>query len=148
MSGVARGFASIGLFNPKNDLNVGGALRAAACYGASMIAVQGARYKRARTDTMEAWRHIPVIHAEDLIAAIPLGAVPVAIEFIQSARSLTNYTHPGSAFYIFGPEDGSLSKSVLASCRDVVYVPTQYCMNLAATVNVVLYDRLMKRGQL
>ena len=29
-------------------------------------------------------------------------------------------------------------------CRDVVYIPTDKCMNLAATVNVVLYDRLAK----
>ncbi len=28
----------------------------------------------------------------------------------------------------------------------VVYVPTRHCMNLAATVNVVLYDRLSKGG--
>ena len=27
----------------------------------------------------------------------------------------------------------------------VVYVPTQGCMNLAASVNVILYDRLAKR---
>jgi tRNA(Leu) C34 or U34 (ribose-2'-O)-methylase TrmL len=143
----ARGFASIGLFNPKDHLNVGGAMRAAACYGASIIAVQGERYRRSSTDKMHAWRHIPTIQTDDLIGALPLGAVPVAIEFIQSARSLTNYTHPESAFYIFGPEDNSIPTSVLANCRDVVYVPTEYCMNLAATVNVVLYDRLMKRGR-
>lgn len=142
----ARGFASIGLFNPKDHLNVGGALRAAACYGASLVAVQGARYSKSSTDTTCAWRHMPVIHADSLIDSIPLGAVPVAIEFIQSAIPLTTYTHPESAFYIFGPEDGSVSSAVLKRCRDVVYVPTEFCMNLAATVNVVLYDRLMKRG--
>lgn len=30
--------------------------------------------------------------------------------------------------------------------RDVVYVPTNGCMNLAATVNVVLYDRAAKQA--
>lgn len=35
---MSRGFASIGLYNPKNDLNVCGAMRAAACYGAAMVA--------------------------------------------------------------------------------------------------------------
>jgi tRNA(Leu) C34 or U34 (ribose-2'-O)-methylase TrmL len=29
----------------------------------------------------------------------------------------------------------------------VIYIPTRYCMNLAATVNVVLYDRMAKRGE-
>lgn len=45
---------------------------------------------------------------------------------------------------IFGPEDGTLGERVLSWCRDVVYVPTDRCMNLAATVNVILYDRAAK----
>jgi tRNA(Leu) C34 or U34 (ribose-2'-O)-methylase TrmL len=141
---MKRGFSSIGLFNPKDHLNVGGAMRAAACYDASMIAVQGARYRKASTDTMSAWRHIPTIHTDDLIESIPFGAIPVAVEFIKSARPLVTYVHPESAFYIFGPEDGSIPKHILDKCRDVIYVPTAHCMNLAATVNVVLYDRLAK----
>ncbi len=47
---------------------------------------------------------------------------------------------------MFGPEDGTLGDDVLSWCRDVIYVPTRYCMNLAATVNVVLYDRMQKRA--
>ena len=35
-----RGYAAIGLFNPKTALNVGSVMRAAACYGASMVANQ------------------------------------------------------------------------------------------------------------
>lgn len=31
-------------------------------------------------------------------------------------------------------------------CRDVVYVPSRFCMNLAATANVILYDRMAKMG--
>ena len=46
--------------------------------------------------------------------------------------------------YVFGPEDGTLGKRVTDWCRDVVYVPTNYCMNLAATANVILYDRMSK----
>ena len=59
-------------------------------------------------------------------------------EALQAARPLPEYTHPDRAFYIFGPEDGSLDKRIRAWCEDVVYVPTNGCMNLAATVNVVL----------
>lgn len=54
------------------------------------------------------------------------------------------YTHPDRALYIFGPEDGSLDKEIRDWCEDVIYIPTTGCMNLAATVNVVLYDRLAK----
>lgn len=138
-----RGYSAIGLVNPKTNANVGGAMRAAHCYGASMIAVQGARYGRQSTDTTKAYRHIPLLHGS-LRDLIPFDCVPVAVEFIETSRSLVTYKHPERAFYIFGPEDGSVPKDVLAWCRDVVMVPTHFCMNLAATANVVLYDRLVK----
>lgn len=142
-----RGFAAIGLYNPKSEKNIGSVLRAAGCYDAGLVAIQGRRFKKSATDTQDAWRHMPVIETDDIMSAIPMGAIPVAIEFVKSARSLPAYTHPESAFYIFGPEDGSIASRIVTQCRDVVYVPTSYCMNLAATVNVVLYDRMVKRGE-
>lgn len=138
-----RGYAAIGLINPKTNANVGGVMRAAHCYGASLIAVQGARYGRQVTDTTKAFRSIPLVHG-DLHDLVPYDCVPVAVEFIDGSHSLVKYRHPERAFYIFGPEDGSISKSVLSWCRDVVMVPTNYCMNLSATANVLLYDRLAK----
>ncbi len=135
---------SIGLVQPKTPANIGGVLRACDCYGAHMLCIQGDRYKKIGTDVTAAWRHIPVLTAEDLKLCIPFGAVPVAIELIEGAQDLRSYEHPANAFYIFGPEDGTLGKNTLSWCRDVVYIPTRHCMNLAATVNVVLYDRLTK----
>jgi tRNA(Leu) C34 or U34 (ribose-2'-O)-methylase TrmL len=85
-----------------------------------------------------------LIGIDDLQKVIPLGCTPVAVELVDGALPLPTYTHPDRAFYIFGPEDGSLSKAVRDWCEEVVYIPTQGCMNLAATVNVVLYDRLAK----
>jgi len=73
-----------------------------------------------------------------------MGCVPVAVELVEGAKPLTEYKHPARAFYIFGPEDGTLKKKITDFCDDVVYIPTEGCMNLAATVNVVLYDRLAK----
>ncbi len=139
-----RGFAAIGLDHPKTPENVGGALRACQCYGASMLAVAGKRFKRASTDTFKTWRHMPVLEVGDLQLVIPYDCVPVAVDLIPGAQCLTTYKHPERAFYIFGPEDGTLGERVLSWCRDVVYVPTDRCMNLAATVNVILYDRLAK----
>jgi tRNA(Leu) C34 or U34 (ribose-2'-O)-methylase TrmL len=46
--------------------------------------------------------------------------------------------------YVFGPEDGTISQAVIDKADAVVYIPTNGCMNLAATVNVLLYDRLAK----
>ena len=142
------GYACVGLVNPKTPANVGSVMRAAGCYGVHSVFYTGRRYEKAcefRTDTKQVHLQIPLIGVEDLQDVIPLGCVPVAIEIHPDARPLTHYTHPERAFYIFGPEDGSLSDKITAWCRDIVYVPTQGCMNLAASVNVVLYDRMAKR---
>ena len=143
---MPRGFAAIGLFRPKDKSNIGGVLRAAHCYGAAMIAIQGDRSPvSSRQDVTKAYRHIPVVRADDLFSLTPYDTVPVAIEFIDSAIPLPRFTHPQRAFYIFGPEDGSLGKQHIERCKFTVFVPTSFCMNLAATVNVVLYDRLCKQ---
>lgn len=140
---MSRGYAAIGLYAPKTEANIGGVLRASMCYEAALVAIEGARYKRQRTDTQAAYRHIPLVHG-DLLELIPYDCVPVAIELREDAKSLVEYVHPRSAFYVFGPEDGSVPERIAQKCRDRVYVPTTYCMNLAATVNVLLYDRMMK----
>lgn len=142
----SRGFAAVGLAGPKNGMNVGSVLRAVGCYGAAMVATTGARYSKAPTDVGRQYRHTPLLQVNDLRDVIPHGCVPVAVDLIPGARPLPSYVHPESAFYIFGPEDGTLGADVTDWCRDVIYIPTAYCMNLAACVNVVLYDRMSKRG--
>lgn len=139
-----RGYAAIGLFRPKDNANVGGVLRAAGCYESALVVVEGARYQKASTDTTKRYRHMPLLHG-DLRASIPYDCIPIAVDLIDGARCLYNYAHPERAFYIFGPEDGTLGKHITDWCRDIVYVPTHGCMNLAATVNVVLYDRASKQ---
>lgn len=142
-----RGYAAIGLVNPKTPSNVGSVMRACGVYGASHCFYTGARYSKAKrfiTDPAKYWRHIPLINIDDLKNAIPIDCVPVAIDLLDDAEPLTDYVHPERAFYIFGPEDGTLGKSVTDWCRDKVYVPGNGCMNLAATTNVVLYDRMAK----
>lgn len=142
-----KGYACIGLINPKNADNVGSVMRAAGCYGANSVFYTGRRYGYARefaTDTKNASHNLPLIGVEDLKQVIPLDCTPVAVELVDDAQPLTDYKHPERAFYIFGPEDGSVPKEVLKWCQEVVYIPTKGCMNLAATANVVLYDRLLK----
>lgn len=142
---TARGYSSIGLMRPKCSANVGSVLRAAFCYDAALVAIQGDRTDiRASTDTGKAWRHLPVLRGDDLHALIPFDAVPVAVDLVDGAASLPAFQHPQRAFYVFGPEDGTLGKDILAWCPRRVMVPTRMCMNLAATVNVVLYDRMAK----
>lgn len=140
-----RGYAVIGLHHPKSSINVGSALRAAGCYGAAMVCTSGHRYHRASTDAAKIYRHLPLVSCENLHDVIPYDCVPVAVDILPSATSLKDYKHPERAFYVFGPEDSTLGRQVLDWCRDIVYIPTKGCMNLAATVNVVLYDRMVKQ---
>lgn len=143
---TARGFAAVGLDNPKSPVNVGGALRAAGCFGAAMVAMSGHRFTRAPTDVQKQWRLTPVVQTDDLHSIIPFDCVPVAVDLVDGAQSLFDYKHPERAFYVFGAEDATLGKRVLSWCRDVVYVPMDTgCLNLAMAVNVVLYDRAMKQ---
>lgn len=140
-----RGFAAIGLFRPKDANNIGGVARAAFVYGAAMIAIQGDRSPfTSRQDTVCAYRHMPILRSDDLFDMVPAGAVPVAVDLVEGATPLPRFVHPHSAFYIFGPEDGTLGRAIIDRCKHKVMVPTRHCMNLAATVNVVLYDRMAK----
>lgn len=139
--------ACIGLVNPKSPENVGMVMRAAGCYEASNIFYTGTRFDRARqfyTDTKNSHEKIPLKHTDDLLSTVPEDAKIVAVELVEGAVPLMHFNHPEQAYYIFGPEDGSLTQGILDACDCVVYIPTIGCMNLAATVNVVLYDRLAK----
>ena len=142
-----RGYACVALDNPKHSINVGGVLRAAGCYRAALVAISGTpeRLSKLPDDTMKAYRHIPHIIVSDLFNVVPYDCVPVAVDILPDAIPLPDYHHPERAFYIFGAEDATLSEHVVKRCRDKIVVPTNHCMNLAATVNVVLYDRMAKR---
>jgi tRNA(Leu) C34 or U34 (ribose-2'-O)-methylase TrmL len=141
--------AHIGLVNPKSPENMGSVLRAAGCYQVSSIHYTGSRYARASqfvTDTKNRYLNITPTHVDDLIViAKQQGLKTVVVELVVGAIPLPDYDHPPQALYIFGPEDGSIDQDIINQCDDIVYIPTIGCMNLAATVNVVLYDRLAKQ---
>lgn len=142
-----RGYAAIGLVNPKSHINVGSALRACQVFGASLLITTGRRYERACTDTMAAYRHMPFIAgATDLWQHIPFDCAPVAVERNDGSCPLPRFVHPRSAIYIFGPEDGAVPSKLAAKCAYRVVIPAG-CLNLAAAVNVVLYDRMAKESK-
>ena len=140
---------SIGLINPKSPTNVGAVMRAAGCYRVGSVFYTGERYVRAarfNTDTQNVSREIPLAGVTCLLECIPANTKIVCVEFVEGATLLTEYQHPNKAFYIFGPEDGTIDQEIIDRADAVVYVPTIGCMNLAASVNVVLYDRMAKSG--
>jgi tRNA(Leu) C34 or U34 (ribose-2'-O)-methylase TrmL len=144
VGGIMRGYCGTGLDNPKTAINVGSAIRAAGVYGASFVATTGSRFGHAPTDTMKHYRHLPLFRSKNLKDMVPFDCVPIAVDIIDGATPLNEYKHPERAFYIFGAEDATLGSRVTSWCRDIIYIPTNGCMNLAATVNVVLYDRMVK----
>lgn len=75
---------------------------------------------------------------------LPHGAQIVAVDLVPGATELPRFQHPARAVYVFGPENGTLGDDILSRAHHRVSVPTRGCMNLAATVCVVLYDRMCK----
>lgn len=147
MSNTPPSGVTIGLINPKSPENVGSILRAAGNYRAGRVFYTGNRYDKAMqftTDTKNVVEKIPLERVSDLLEQQPSDAKIVCVELVEGATPLPDFEHPKNAFYIFGPEDGNMKQQIVDHADSVVYVPTVGCMNLAATVNVVLYDRLAK----
>lgn len=142
-----RGFACVALDQPKFEENVGSVLRAAGVFEVALVALNGARLKAGGRDTMRAYRHIPVVRTANLLDALPLDCIPIAVDLIPDAIPLPRYIHPERAFYIFGAEDKTLQQNIVNQCRDKIVIPTKISLNLAACVNVVLYDRAAKRNE-
>ncbi|MDH5897887.1 RNA methyltransferase [Vibrio splendidus] len=141
----------IGLTNPKSPTNVGAVMRAAGCYQVDEVKYTGQRYEKAakfHTDTKSAARTIPLTAAESFLDNLDAETQIVCVELAEGATPLPRFKHPENAIYIFGPEDGSISQDVADRADHIVYVPTVGCMNLAATVNVLLYDRLAKSDEM
>jgi|TARA_R110001599_G_scaffold14185_3_gene62434 tRNA(Leu) C34 or U34 (ribose-2'-O)-methylase TrmL len=141
----------IGLTDPKSPTNVGAVMRAAGCYQADEVRYTGVRYARAakfHTDTKDALKNIPLNAVDSLIHDIPSDLHIVCVDLVEGAIPLPEFEHPEKALYIFGPEDGTIAQEVINVADAVVYVPTIGCMNLAASVNVLLYDRLAKSKHL
>jgi len=147
---MSKNSVTIGLSDPKSATNVGAVMRAAGCYGVDNVIYTGTRYDRAvklNTDTKKVSSLIPLSQQQHLLDNKADDVQVVCVDLIEGATPLPNFIHPEKALYLFGPEDGTLKQSIINQADAVVYVPTIGCMNLAATVNVLLYDRLSKSSQ-
>lgn len=141
------GRSRVVLQNPKYIENLGAAVRACACWGAETLTYTGSRIqfgdRTPRELRMKDYASVEVVRTErpfDYTA----GFVPVCVEILPGSISLRDFQHPPNATYIFGPEDGDVSQVFRRFCHHFVQVPSKFCLNLAATVNVVLYDRFVK----
>lgn len=140
------GRVEVGLLNPKSPSNVGAVLRAVGCFEGDGVFYTGERFARAarfHTDTRRVGDAIAPQWV-DCLAAARGDCSLVCVDWVEGATALPDFVHPPRAFYAFGPEDGTLDQALVDRADAVVYVPTTGCLNLAAAVNVVLYDREAK----
>lgn len=145
---------AVALVNPKYAHNVGQALRACSCWGVDQLYWTGDRMEEhltalrrlPREERMKGYAAVDWARDDAFLDRYPRGeVVPVAVEVRPQSEMLVDFVHPEKALYVFGPEDGSIPKGLLARCHRFVCIPTHHCLNLAAAVNVVLYDRRLKR---
>jgi tRNA(Leu) C34 or U34 (ribose-2'-O)-methylase TrmL len=156
------------LCNPKTPYNVGSAIRACSIFGVPTLRWTGTRIATAearqragsglkgnrprlpREERMKDYTNVDwrVADADRVVSdlAVGRGLVPVAVELRDGAELLHDFVHPEDALYVFGPEDGSIPRGVLAVCHRFVRIPSanRTPLNLAAALNVVLYDRYAK----
>jgi tRNA(Leu) C34 or U34 (ribose-2'-O)-methylase TrmL len=148
-------YPSVILINPKYIKNVATTVRAAACFGAKQVVYTG---ERANDDALEQSRiprelrmkaYYDAVDTRNIVAPFdyfPEGTTFVAVEFKDDYEPLPTFVHPEKAVYVFGPEDGTLHRSVNLFCHRFVKIPSAHCLNLAMAVNVVLYDRACKEA--
>jgi tRNA(Leu) C34 or U34 (ribose-2'-O)-methylase TrmL len=152
---------AIHLCDPKYPENVAGVVRACGAFGIPTLTWSGARVSDrglhpAATQISRKKARLPIELRRDLYSvcwsademglanAIADGMVPVCVELVDGAESLVDFEHPDDAVYVFGPEDGGVSQEFRRICHRFVQIPGAHCLNLAAAVNVVLYDRCAK----
>ncbi len=138
---------AIGVYEPKNGVNIGTLWRSAHALGANLIFMIGG-VKRAHDagDTIKAFRHIPLIRYPDWSGfqySRPKGARVIACELARDSESLHGFNHPDNAIYLLGAEDNGIPPHILNECDDIVQIPGGN-LNVAVAGSILLYDRKLK----
>lgn len=144
-----RGFFEIGIYRGKTPANVGTLWRSAFQLGAAGILTVGQRYPRQTSDTVKAYKHVPLREYADfdaLIAGLPYSCPLVAVE--MGGKPLQNFVHPERAVYLLGAEDHGIPQALLARCHHVISLPSirTQSYNVAVAGSMVMFDRQNKTG--
>lgn len=143
----SRGYYAIGIERGKNTLNVGTLWRSSFIFGAAFIFTIGKRYPQQASDTVKAWRHVPMMEfasADDFLAHRPFDCQLVVVELDERAKPISEFAHPERAIYVLGAEDQGVSKRVRDSAQAIVQLPGEFCLNVAVAGSIVQFDRFEK----
>ncbi len=138
------------LTNPKYPQNLGMVIRACVNFGIPQLRWTGDRIRIPEISTRLPREERMKEYNERLTwkpserPTDELAGPIITVEFDAAAIDLCQFEHPAQAIYFFGPEDGNVPKWVRHLSHYFVRIPSTHCLNLAAAVNVVLYDRVMK----
>jgi tRNA(Leu) C34 or U34 (ribose-2'-O)-methylase TrmL len=134
--------------NPKSSHNVARALRLASCFGLQQVWYTGDRVREEmervgrlpREERMKAYGDVNLLtHPRPLDRF--QGCTPVAVEVRERAENLHEFVHPPNPVYVFGPEDGSIDRSILAVCHRFLVINTRHCVNVTDAAIAILWDR-------
>jgi tRNA (guanosine-2'-O-)-methyltransferase len=140
-----RGYFGIGIYAVKTGANVGTLWRSAYQLGAAFIFTIGKRYPRQASDTVKAWRHVPLFEYQtfdDFMLHRPNDCPLIGIE--MGGRTLGEYHHQERSVYLLGAEDGGLPKDIQSSCQTILSIPSvrTESYNVAVAGSIVMYDRI------
>jgi tRNA G18 (ribose-2'-O)-methylase SpoU len=144
---VSRGFFEIGIYHGKTTMNVGTLWRSAYQLGAAGIFTIGKRYTRQASDTVKAFRHVPMREFDDFdsfLAAQPYSCPLIGVE--MGGRDVLKFAHPERAIYLLGAEDTGLPSLVIRRCQHVISLPAvrRESYNVAVAGSIVMFDRIAK----
>jgi tRNA G18 (ribose-2'-O)-methylase SpoU len=141
-----RGYFGVGIYHPKNEINVGTLWRSATIFGASFMFTVGRRSHQQASDPRKSTRHFPLFHFEDypdLARHVPDNCAIVAIE-TAGDRLLQEFVHPERAVYMLGAEDYGIPEEILKQCDHVVRLPGDFCLNVSTAGSITIYDRVTR----
>lgn len=144
---MKRGYYGIGIENPSKEVNLGTLARSAFNFDADFLFIVGRKYWKQSSDTVSAWRHIPVFHykdVDDLYEHLPYSCQLIGIELTDKSKDIRSFNHFERAVYLLGNEANGLTKKAIEKCHAIIQIPTHCCMNVSVTGSIVMYDRLNK----
>lgn len=144
-----RGYFEIGIYNGKTPANLGTLWRSAFQLGASGIFLIGHRFYKQASDTVKAWKHVPLREYYDFnhfLSCRPYDCILVGVE--MGGKPLAKFHHPERAIYLLGAEDNGIPQRIMDECNCVISLEAvrTESYNVAVAGSLIMYHRQFQGG--